>query len=184
MILIDETYLLLQPTMHVFIHHNAMATNPLRPAPLESTPTPTAAQLHLRIPPAVNWNLWRILDNGVRHEQSLYGYFNVALNMIFPVQQQFQVKSLFYGKKSDTDTVICDWTDKSAVPWTPGCVSWQCPSWKEHIYWLYWIYKVSTLLTAGNTLFWHSYNQTMSNASITSMFGNGSHGWPKWCASL
>ena len=39
--------------------------------------------------------------------------------------------------------------------------------------------RVSTLPTAGNTLFRHSYDQTMSKATIISMLGNGLHAWPK-----
>jgi len=39
--------------------------------------------------------------------------------------------------------------------------------------------RVSTLPTARNMLFQHSYNQMTSKATITSMLGNGPHTWPK-----
>ena len=74
------------------IHQNATAVIPAAPpAVLAHIPPPTAAGLYALIPPAVHWNLFRVLDAGVRHEQNLYGYFDAALSIVFPVSQRFQV---------------------------------------------------------------------------------------------
>lgn len=82
--------------MPAFIHQNATVNPPAMPNPLGVVPIPTAAQLYASLPPAIHWNLFRILNEGVRHKHNLYGYFDAALNEIFPVSQRFQVKSLFH----------------------------------------------------------------------------------------
>ena len=38
-----------------------------------------------------NYNLWRLVTEGVRYEENTYGYFNSAFVSIFPPRRRFQV---------------------------------------------------------------------------------------------
>jgi hypothetical protein len=76
----------------------------LTPNIVEAPPTPPQRlQMHLppplvidhfqQIPPACSWNLADILDDGVRHEQTIYGYLNSLLASIFLPSRRFQVSA-------------------------------------------------------------------------------------------
>lgn len=78
--------------MPVDIHPNATEDVPAFPAPLVIVqPPPTAAAIYAAIPPAVIYNLYRIMADGVRYEHNLYGYLDAAFNAVFPVDRGYQV---------------------------------------------------------------------------------------------
>lgn len=58
-----------------------------------SAPVPTALALYNQIPPT-QFNLYRVITEGICHEENTYGYFNSALVSIFSPTQQFQVGDL------------------------------------------------------------------------------------------
>ena len=82
----------LRPNNHG-ITPNATQVPPLFPQQFVSAPPPTAAVLYAAIPPEVQFNLYRVVTEGVRHEENTYGYFNSAFAHIFPPSQRFQVSA-------------------------------------------------------------------------------------------
>ena len=48
------------------------------PPQFASAPVPTALALYNQIPPVVQFNLYRVINEGNRHEENTYGYFNSA----------------------------------------------------------------------------------------------------------
>ena len=76
------------------INPNARESAPAFPPQFTSAPLPTALGLFNLIPLAVQFNLYRVITEGVRHEENAYGYFNSAFTSIFPPTQQFQVSGL------------------------------------------------------------------------------------------
>jgi len=80
--------------MPLIINPNAIERAPGFPPPFASAPAPTALALYNQIPPAVQFNLYRAICEGIRHEENTYGYFNSAFGSIFPLTQQFQVSDL------------------------------------------------------------------------------------------
>ena len=75
------------------LHPNATEVPPPFPQQFVSAPPPTAAVLYATIPPEVQFNLYRVVTEGVRHEENTYGYFNSAFAHIFPPSQRFQVSA-------------------------------------------------------------------------------------------
>ena len=73
---------------------NATEVPPQFPQQYVPVQSPTAAFLHSSIPQEVKFNLYRVISEGVRHEESTYGYFNSAFSHIFPSSQRFQASSL------------------------------------------------------------------------------------------
>jgi len=76
------------------INPNARERAPGFPPQFASAPVPTALGLYNRIPPAIQFNLYRVITEGIRHEENAYGYFNSAFVSIFLPTQQFQVSDL------------------------------------------------------------------------------------------
>src|SRR5258705_6739333 len=76
------------------LHQNATEVLPPFPQQFISAPPPTASFLYSIIPPEVHFNLYRVVTEGVRHEENSYGYFNSAFTKIFPSSQRFQVSGL------------------------------------------------------------------------------------------
>jgi hypothetical protein len=72
---------------------NLREVSPLVPQPLHliSAVKPTPLNLHQQIPLACSWNLADIINQGVRHEENIYGYLNSLLTSIFLPSQRFQV---------------------------------------------------------------------------------------------
>lgn len=81
-------------------HPHTNKAPPAMPNPLIPTPARTPAQIHNAVSPSAKWNLYHILEDGVRYEAKLYGYFNTALTEIFPASNHFQVKSLLHQEVS------------------------------------------------------------------------------------
>ena len=73
------------------INPNARERAPGFPPPFVSAPVPTALALFNQIPPAVHFNLYHVIAEGIRHEENTYGYFNSAFVSIFLPTQRFQV---------------------------------------------------------------------------------------------
>jgi len=86
--------------MALNINPDATESAPKFPPQFTSTPVPSPMALFNLIPPAVHFNLHRVITEGIRHEQNTYGYFNSALACIFPPSQRFQVSSLgeYFGR--------------------------------------------------------------------------------------
>ena len=82
-------------------HPNAREQAPVFPPQFVSAPltVPTALALYNQIPAAVQFNLYRVITEGIRHEKNTYGYFNSAFISIFSPTQRFQVTS---GKIENT----------------------------------------------------------------------------------
>ena len=76
------------------LNPNSTQRAPAFPLQFVSAPVPTALALYNQIPPAVQFNLHRVINEGVRHEQNTYGYFNSAFVSIFSPTQRFQVSDL------------------------------------------------------------------------------------------
>ena len=72
-------------------HPNSIERAPGFPPPFVSAPVPTALALYNQIPAAVQFNLYRVLKEGIRHEKNTYGYFNSAFVSIFSPNQRYQV---------------------------------------------------------------------------------------------
>jgi len=70
---------------------NARERAPGFPPQVAPTPVPTALALYHQIPPAVQFNLHRMITEGIRYEENAYGYFNSVLISIFSPTQQFQI---------------------------------------------------------------------------------------------
>jgi len=77
------------------IHPNAHKIPPQQPDFLQTPPPDHTLTLdaHFQsIPDDVLWNLDRVVSDGnVRHEATLYGYYNRFLNTAFPSNRWFQV---------------------------------------------------------------------------------------------
>jgi len=73
------------------INPNATERPPGFPLQFVSAPVPTAVALYNQIPPAVQFNLHRVITEGIRHEKNSYGYFNSAFVSIFSPTQRFQI---------------------------------------------------------------------------------------------
>ena len=82
------------PVMESQIHPDATEVPPPFPQQFRSAPPPTAIDLYDSIPQEVQFNLHRIVTEGVRHEKNTYGYFNAAFAHIFPPSQRFQVSNI------------------------------------------------------------------------------------------
>ena len=80
--------------LNTVINPNATEQVPAFPPQFVSAVTPTPAALYHQIPPDVQFNLYRVIKEGIRHEQNAYGYFNSALTSIFSPTQRFQVGDL------------------------------------------------------------------------------------------
>jgi hypothetical protein len=76
------------------IDPNARERAPGFPPQFVSTPVPSALALFNQIPSAVQFNLYRVITEGIRHEENTYGYFSSAFVSIFSPTQQFQVSNL------------------------------------------------------------------------------------------
>ena len=79
--------------MNKKLNPNATQRAPAFPPQFVSAPVPTALALYNQIPPAVQFNLHRVINEGSRHEENTYGYFNSAFVSIFLPTQQFQVSN-------------------------------------------------------------------------------------------
>ena len=76
------------------LNPNATERAPIFPPQFVSAPVPTALALYNRIPAATQFNLHRVINEGIRYEQNTYGYFNSAFVSIFSPTQRFQVSDL------------------------------------------------------------------------------------------
>lgn len=77
--------------MALTINPNAREQVPGFPPQFVSAAVPTPMALYNQIPPAVQFNLYRVITEGIRHEENTYGYFTSAFVSIFLPTQRFQV---------------------------------------------------------------------------------------------
>jgi len=76
------------------INPNAREVVPRFPLQFVFAPLPTALALYNQIPSTVQFNLYRVITESIRHEENTYGYFNSAFVSIFSPTQQFQLSGL------------------------------------------------------------------------------------------